>query len=79
MRTLPNAVELLANSSYSESKFNFTIWTTTVLLVEGQYIFTYLVYEVLMTFRCPPGGVRHELRPIRMRYFSVVFALENIT
>ena len=52
MRTLPNAVELLANSSYSES--NFTIWTTTVLLVEGQYIFTYLVYEVFMTFRCPP-------------------------
>ena len=26
-----------------------------------------------------PGGVRHEIRPIEMRYFSVVFALENIT
>ena len=25
------------------------------------------------------GGVRHKIRPIRMRYFSVVFALDNIT
>ena len=32
-----------------------------------------------MLHGCNSGGVRHEIRPIRMRYFSVVFALENIT
>jgi len=32
--------------------------------------------ENLLKFQ--PGGVRHEIRPIRMRYFLVFFAPKNI-
>ena len=37
-----------------------------------------VILENLENFSKRSGGVRHEIRPIRMRYFSVVFVRENI-